>query len=82
MINILITVIYTIAKNVLIALASYKPYVHRVYQNNMYIYIAEESKSDLTTNPKGYLETLMRVSEKPSVTDATFVLTQLFVNSF
>lgn len=60
--KLLIVLSYQLAKNVIIALASYKPYSNRAYQKDIYIYLAEQTKFDLSTDPQGYLETLMRVS--------------------
>ncbi|KAI8090817.1 hypothetical protein BDF21DRAFT_412239 [Thamnidium elegans] len=52
-----------ISQNVLILLISYKPLIYRSYQNDIYAYLAEKSKSSMYTDPQGYLQMLMHFIE-------------------
>lgn len=45
----------------MISLISYKPNIYRAFQKDVYLYLTEQAKSDMYTEPREYLQTLMRV---------------------
>lgn len=48
----------------MISLISYKPNIYRAFQNDVYLYLAEQAKSDMYMEPQEYLKTLMCVSDQ------------------